>query len=60
MNPYFDSVSLKLDNICIYTKICIPDWPFFNKNKVEWLEELPDHSVAYKASQKKKTSGTTK
>jgi hypothetical protein len=39
-------------NLCVqtstlilqYLQLCVPDWPYFNKNKVQWLEELPDRS----------------
>mmetsp|Transcript_27148 Transcript_27148/g.27388 ORF Transcript_27148/g.27388 Transcript_27148/m.27388 type:complete len:94 (+) Transcript_27148:124-405(+) len=24
--------------------VCIPDWPFYNLNKVEWLAEIPDRT----------------
>mmetsp|Transcript_6442 Transcript_6442/g.10543 ORF Transcript_6442/g.10543 Transcript_6442/m.10543 type:complete len:82 (+) Transcript_6442:153-398(+) len=27
----------------IATVLCVPDWPFFNRNPVQWLEDLPDH-----------------
>lgn len=26
-------------------KVCIPDWPWYNRNPVQWLPELPDHSA---------------
>lgn len=35
-------------------QVCIPDWPFYNNNKVEWLDEIPDHTANWKASHKKK------
>jgi len=24
-------------------QLCVPDWPFFNRNPVVWLDEIPDH-----------------
>ena len=33
--------------------LCIPDWPWYNRNKVQWLEEIPDHTAAIKAMKAK-------
>ena len=35
--------------------ICIPDWPFYNRNKVQWLDEIPEYSSDMKKSIFKKT-----
>ena len=35
--------------------ICIPDWPFYNRHPVEWLDEIPEHSTEAKKSIYKKT-----
>eukprot|EP00934_Nitzschia_sp_Nitz4_P007623 Nitzschia sp. Nitz4//scaffold112_size70979//25676//26000//NITZ4_005899-RA/size70979-augustus-gene-0.82-mRNA-1//1//CDS//3329533256//7613//frame0 len=25
--------------------LCVPDWPFYNRNPVKWLESVPDRQV---------------
>mmetsp|Transcript_6311 Transcript_6311/g.9527 ORF Transcript_6311/g.9527 Transcript_6311/m.9527 type:complete len:99 (+) Transcript_6311:79-375(+) len=30
--------------LCLAILLCVPDWPYFNRNKVEWLDELPSRS----------------
>ena len=35
--------------------VCIPDWPFYNRHKVEWLDDLPEYSSEAKKSILKKT-----
>jgi len=26
--------------------LCVPDWPFYNRNPVKWLKEIPDRRTA--------------
>jgi hypothetical protein len=44
-------------------KICIPDWPFFNRNKVIWADEvsqLASKSEGKKSKEKKDKADKTK
>ena len=34
--------------------LCIPDWPFFNRNPVRWLDEIQGAPKEKKASKEKK------
>ena len=38
--------------------ITIPDWPFYNRHQVQWLDELPEYSSETKKSIFKKTVKT--
>jgi len=31
-----------LVGVAISVVLCVPDWPFFNKHPVQWLESVPD------------------
>mmetsp|Transcript_22066 Transcript_22066/g.29093 ORF Transcript_22066/g.29093 Transcript_22066/m.29093 type:complete len:83 (-) Transcript_22066:421-669(-) len=37
--PTFYSWSVGVVLSCI---ICVPDWPFFNRHPVKWLDSVPD------------------
>ena len=30
-------------------QICVPDWPFYNKHPVKWLDQIPPSKEATKA-----------
>ena len=39
-NPtHFPSGHFSLDGM---QQICVPDWPFYNRHPVKWLESVPD------------------
>lgn len=27
-----------------YVQLCVPDWPFYNKHPVKWLDQIPSTS----------------
>jgi len=31
-----------LVGVVLSVLICVPDWPFFNRHPVQWLESVPD------------------
>jgi hypothetical protein len=26
----------------VSTQLCVPDWPFYNRNPIKWLDSVPD------------------
>ena len=37
------SILRKLEHILIMRlQLCVPDWPFYNRHPVKWLESVPD------------------
>mmetsp|Transcript_18980 Transcript_18980/g.39286 ORF Transcript_18980/g.39286 Transcript_18980/m.39286 type:complete len:83 (-) Transcript_18980:307-555(-) len=31
-----------LAGVVISVVLCVPDWPFFNRNPIKWLESVPN------------------
>lgn len=34
-----------LVGVVISVVLCVPDWPFYNRHPVKWLESVPDRRV---------------
>jgi len=33
-----------------FSQLCVPDWPFYNRNPISWLESVPDRRQHAKSS----------
>ena len=50
--PPHDATSSPLDlslSLPPSLQICVPDWPFYNKHPVKWLDQIPPSKEATKA-----------
>ncbi|CAB9501031.1 Microsomal signal peptidase 12 kDa subunit (SPC12) [Seminavis robusta] len=41
-----------LVGVSISVVLCVPDWPFYNRNPIEWLDSVPNRQVESKESSK--------
>eukprot|EP00545_Synedropsis_sp_CCMP1620_P006234 CAMPEP_0119018340 /NCGR_PEP_ID=MMETSP1176-20130426/19121_1 /TAXON_ID=265551 /ORGANISM="Synedropsis recta cf, Strain CCMP1620" /LENGTH=77 /DNA_ID=CAMNT_0006972313 /DNA_START=75 /DNA_END=308 /DNA_ORIENTATION=+ len=39
---FYQTFYVWLVAVVISVIICVPDWPFFNRHPVKWLESVPD------------------
>lgn len=39
---FYHTFYVWLVGVIISVIICVPDWPFFNRHPVKWLESVPD------------------
>ena len=48
--PFF--IVLTSSHFCIFIlqQLCVPDWPFYNRNPIKWLESVPDRRQHAKSS----------
>eukprot|EP00929_Paragymnodinium_shiwhaense_P015956 TRINITY_DN124055_c0_g1_i1.p2 TRINITY_DN124055_c0_g1~~TRINITY_DN124055_c0_g1_i1.p2 ORF type:complete len:107 (+),score=27.17 TRINITY_DN124055_c0_g1_i1:110-430(+) len=45
---------------CIVTLVCLPSWPWWNRNPEPWLEPKPDEEDDSKDTKDKKSKGSKK
>jgi signal peptidase complex subunit 1 len=39
-----------ISTLFLLLQLCVPDWPFYNRNPIKWLESIPDRREHIKSS----------